>query len=163
VVPVGSDEGTGDHPADAELQARDLVPDPADAIQLLEGDDPLVGRDLEDAILRRVDDRMASAQMLFAELLQDLRARGGRVAEHAARTCPGVWLPPSRKAAASGAAPTPRPSQTRMTARRKGPIRTVRRATGWRWLRPRRRRRTRPPAPGGETRSSVAWRSAWFL
>ena len=77
-------ERPGDHPADAELEARDLVADAAPAVQLLGRDEVLVGRDLEDAVARRVEDRRAGAEVLLAQLLQDLGARGRLVAQDGA-------------------------------------------------------------------------------
>ncbi len=53
-------------------------------VQLLERDRLLVRRDLEDRVGGRVDDPLARALVLLAELLDDLGARGGDVAEHAA-------------------------------------------------------------------------------
>ena len=53
-------------------------------VELLERDRLLVRRDLEDRVGRRVDDPLARALVLLAELLDDLRPRGRLVAEHAA-------------------------------------------------------------------------------
>src|SRR3712207_6882539 len=47
-------------------------------------DDVDVGRDLEDGVGRRVDDRCAGAQVLGAEALEHLEAVGGLVAEEVA-------------------------------------------------------------------------------
>ena len=53
-------------------------------VELLERDRLLVRGDLEDRVGRRVDDPLAGPLVLLAELLDDLRARRGLVAEHAA-------------------------------------------------------------------------------
>ena len=81
---MNADEGTGDHPAHAELQAGDLVGHLADPIELVERDHLLVGRHLEHAVLGGVDDRPPGADVLLPQLLEDLGAGGGLVAEHPA-------------------------------------------------------------------------------
>jgi hypothetical protein len=65
------------------LAREDLAGDAAACVELLQRDRALVSRDLEDRVGRRVDDPLARALMLFAELLDDLRARRGLVADHA--------------------------------------------------------------------------------
>ena len=56
----------------------------AGVVQLLQRDRLLVGGDLKDAVGRGVDDPVAGALVLLAELLDDLGAGGGVVADHAA-------------------------------------------------------------------------------
>ena len=56
----------------------------AGRVQLLQRHRLLVGRDLEHAVGRRVDDPVAGALVLLAQPLDDLGARGGHVADHAA-------------------------------------------------------------------------------
>jgi hypothetical protein len=77
-------EGAGDHPPDGMLALEQPAGLPAPAVELVEGDDPLVGGDLEHRVGRGVDDRLAGLQVLGAELLDDLGARGWLVAEDAA-------------------------------------------------------------------------------
>jgi hypothetical protein len=84
VVPGLADERTGDHAADGVLAGQNLARDLAALVELLERDGLLVRGDLEDGVRRRVDDPLAGALMLLAELLDDLRARGRLVAEHTA-------------------------------------------------------------------------------
>ena len=77
-------EGPRDHAPDGVLAGQDLARVPAALVQLLERDRVLVRGDLEDGVGRRVDDPLARALVLLAELLDDLGAGGGLVAEHAA-------------------------------------------------------------------------------
>ena len=92
VVPVGrscvrarfADERPGDDPPHRVLAGEDLARDLAGAVQLLERNRLLVSRDLEDRVGRGVDDPLPGALMLLTELLDDLRARRGLVAEDAA-------------------------------------------------------------------------------
>ena len=60
-----------------------LAGDLADLIKTIDGNDLLVGRDLKNGIGRRVDDRLAGPDVLFAELLDDLGAARGMIAENA--------------------------------------------------------------------------------
>ena len=85
VVAGLSDERPGDHAPHRVLAGEDLARLPAALVQLLERNRLLVRRDLEDGVGRRVDDPLARLLVLLAELLDDLRARGRLVAEHAAR------------------------------------------------------------------------------
>ena len=66
------------------LAREDLARDATPVVQLLERDRLLVRRDLEDRVGGRVDDPLPRALVLLAELLDDLRTRGGPVAEHTA-------------------------------------------------------------------------------
>ena len=84
VVARLADERPRDHAADGVLAGQDLARDPAGLVELLERDRLLVRRDLEDRVGGRVDDPLAGALVLLAELLDDLRARRRLVAEHAA-------------------------------------------------------------------------------
>ena len=84
VVARLAEERARDHAADGVLAGQQLAGDPAALVELLERDRLLVRGDLEDRVGRRVDDPLAGALVLLAELLDDLRPRGGLVAEHAA-------------------------------------------------------------------------------
>ena len=77
-------EGPRDHAADRVLAGQDLARDPAALVELLERDRLLVRGDLEDGVGRRVDDPLARLLVLLAELLDDVGAGRGLVAEHAA-------------------------------------------------------------------------------
>ena len=81
---VGALERTGDHPADGVLSTQDPASRAAGGVQLLERDDRLVGRDLEHAVGRRVDDPAPCALVLGAQALDDLGARRCDVADHPA-------------------------------------------------------------------------------
>ena len=87
VAPRRAGERPCDHAADRVLAGEDLARGAAGLVELLERDRLLVRRDLEDRVGGGVDDPLAGALMLLAELLDDLRARGGLVAEHAAARC----------------------------------------------------------------------------
>jgi len=77
-----ADEGARDHPADIEWV--DHIPDLfAQAVKTREPEMLLVGGDLNHRIARRVEDRLAGRDMLFAELLDDFGARGVAVTEDA--------------------------------------------------------------------------------
>ena len=69
-----ADERARDDPPDSQADPRELVRDLAPSIQLRDRHDVLVRGDLEHAVGRRVDDRLAGAQVLRAELLDDGRA-----------------------------------------------------------------------------------------
>jgi hypothetical protein len=75
-------ERTRDHPPNVVLARQEPTREPAPRVQLLERDDVGMGRDLEDRITARVDDREARPEVLLAELLDDLRPRRGDVPEH---------------------------------------------------------------------------------
>ncbi len=83
-APGLSDERPGDHACDVVLSGQDAPRLGAPVVKLLDGDDILVGCDLEDAVRRRVDDRLPGAQVFLAELLDDLRARSRIVAQYPA-------------------------------------------------------------------------------
>src|SRR5947208_4707452 len=83
VVTRLADERPRDHAPDGVLAGQDLARDPAALVELLERDRLLVRRDLEDRVGRGVDDPLAGALMLLAELLDDLRPRRWLVAEDA--------------------------------------------------------------------------------
>ena len=51
-------KGPGDDPADFVLSAQQLPGDLANAVQLIKGNDFLVGGDLEDAVAGGIDDRL---------------------------------------------------------------------------------------------------------
>src|SRR5579862_6879498 len=84
VVAGLADERPRDHAADGVLAGEDLARDAAALVQLFEGDRLLVRGDLEDGVGGRVDDPLARLLMLLAELLDDLGAGGGLVAEDTA-------------------------------------------------------------------------------
>ena len=71
-----------DHTADSVLAGEDLARDAAAGVELLQRDRVLVRGDLEDRVGARVDDPFPRSLMLFAELLDDLRAARRPVAEH---------------------------------------------------------------------------------
>jgi len=79
-----SDERPRDHAADRVLAGENLARDPARLVELLERDRVLVRGDLEDRVGARVDDPLAGALVLLAELLDDLRPARRLVAEDAA-------------------------------------------------------------------------------
>ncbi len=76
-------ERTRDHAPDGVAAAKDLARHPASFVELLERDRVLVRCDLEDRVGGRVDDPLPGLLVLLAELLDDLRARGGSVADDA--------------------------------------------------------------------------------
>ena len=84
VVVGRAGERPRDHAADCVLAGEDLARDLARLVELVERHRLLVRRDLEDGVGRRVDDPLAGLLVLLAELLDDLGARRGLVAEHAA-------------------------------------------------------------------------------
>ncbi len=73
-----------DHTADRVLACEQPAGRAAGRVQLLERHRLLVGRDLKHAVGGRVDDPASGALVLLAEQLDDLGARGGDVADHAA-------------------------------------------------------------------------------
>ncbi len=83
VVPRFARERPRDHTPDCVPTGEDPPRDPAAVVELLERDRLLMGRDLEDGVGRRVDDPLARALVLFAELLDDLGTRRGLVTKHA--------------------------------------------------------------------------------
>ena len=78
------DDAADAHAARRRARRRSRRCDRAPAI----GIDVFVRGDLEHAVGRRVDDRLARAHVLGAEPLDDLGARGGDVAERAATDAP---------------------------------------------------------------------------
>ena len=79
-----SGERTRDDAADAKALADETERDFADAVLLVDRDDVFVRRDLEHAVGRRVDDRLAGPHVLGAQALDDLGARGDDVADRLA-------------------------------------------------------------------------------
>ncbi len=80
----GAGERSRDHPADRVL-VRQRGPYPAaDRVQLLGPNQVHVGGDLEDRVLARVHDQLASLEVAGAELLDRLDAVAGAVADHPA-------------------------------------------------------------------------------
>ena len=86
-----AEERPRDDAADVVLAAHQLARDRADAPQLLDRNDLLVRRDLEDGVGRGVDDRRAGAHVLFAELVEDHRPRRRLVAERLPADAPLVF------------------------------------------------------------------------
>ena len=84
VAPRLTFERPGDDAADRVLAGQDLAGDLATVVQLVKWDRVHVRRDLEDGVGGGVDDPLAGALMLLAQLLDDLRPRGRLVPEHAA-------------------------------------------------------------------------------
>ena len=76
-----ADEGACDHAIDLEGRHEHRASPLAPIVQRLEGHDLFVGRDLEDAVGGRVEDRPPGAHMLRAEFLDDLRAGGRHISE----------------------------------------------------------------------------------
>ncbi len=86
-IPGAAGERTGDHPADPPFVA-DLPGAQAHFIKVGQRHDLLVGRDLQHAVGRSVDDGKAAAHVLGAELGDDLGPRGGLVPQDAGRPGP---------------------------------------------------------------------------
>ena len=74
-------ERTGDHPADGVLAGEQASRDAAPLVQRRQRHHVLVRRDLEHGVAARVDDGLAGADVLVAELRDDLGARGRDVAQ----------------------------------------------------------------------------------
>jgi hypothetical protein len=79
----GADEGAGDDAADAQGVAE-AAGDVAIAVEFGDGDDVLVGGDLEDAVGGGVADQRAGLDVFFAEFVDDGGAAGGLVADELA-------------------------------------------------------------------------------
>ncbi len=73
-------ERPGDHPADVVVVAV-LSGDTAYPVELLEGDDVLVGGDLEHRVGRGVQDQFARLEVPGTEVFDDDGSGGGVVAE----------------------------------------------------------------------------------
>ncbi len=71
-----------DHPADGVLAGEDVPRGLGSRVQLLQRDRVRVGGDLKDAVTGRVDDPLPRLLVLLAELVDDLGARRGLVADH---------------------------------------------------------------------------------
>ena len=89
VARVGAHVGARDDAGHAVVAGEDLAGDAAVLVELLHGHEVLVGGDLEHAVGRGVDDEVAGLELLLAIVLDDLGARVGLVAKHAA---PGLAL-----------------------------------------------------------------------
>ena len=79
---LGPDERPGDDApyfirADADFAARNV----ADAVQFFQGDDVVVGGNLENAVCRRIDDGQARAEMFRPQAFDDFRTRCDFVAD----------------------------------------------------------------------------------
>ena len=97
-----ADKRPGDHPADAESFSDEFIRDLARPIQLWQRHDVFVRRDLEDAVSRCVHDERAGAHVVGPELVENLRARGRLVAQHATSGLPreltdDLWRKPEGK------------------------------------------------------------------
>ena len=79
--PGGALERAGDHPADGVLAGEQPSRDAAPLVQRRQRHHVLVRRDLEHGVAARVHDGLAGADVLLAELRDDLGARRGDVAE----------------------------------------------------------------------------------
>src|SRR5262249_31786075 len=79
-----TDERARNHAAHSVLPREDLAGDATRAVELVQRNRLFVSGDLEDRVRARVDDPLAGALMLFAELLDDLCSARRPVAEHAA-------------------------------------------------------------------------------
>ena len=77
-----ADERPSDDAADIVL-VHQVAGDLADVVEALQAEVLFVRGDLEHGIRRRVDDRLAGADVLFAEFFDDRRARRVLVAENA--------------------------------------------------------------------------------
>ena len=84
VVARLSDERAGDHAPDRVLPRQNLAGDPAGSVELVKRDRLLVRGDLKDGVGGRIDDPLAGPLVFLAELFDDVRPRGGLVAEHPA-------------------------------------------------------------------------------
>ena len=78
VFRIGAHKRPGDHPPHRVLAREDLAGFLADLVKFRDRDHIFMGRNLENAVSRGVDDRLAGAQVLLAQLLKDHGA-GGRV------------------------------------------------------------------------------------
>lgn len=83
IVSGAADERAGDHASHAVFVLQQTARDAADVIQLGHGHDVLVRGDLEHAVGGGVHDQLAGDIVLVAQLLNDLRAGRGTVANHA--------------------------------------------------------------------------------
>ena len=81
---AGADEGTGDHPAHAVLALQDPPGNTAVLVELLQRDDLLMGRNLEDGVSGGVDNQVPGLHMLVAEFVDDGGAGPGGVGQDAA-------------------------------------------------------------------------------
>ena len=97
IAPVGrslesrcglAEKRPGDHPPDVQ-RVDEGAHRPAQLIEPFEPEMPLMGRDLDDGIGRRVADRLACPDVLFAQPRDDLRARCVAVAQDAGNASPG--------------------------------------------------------------------------
>ncbi len=77
-------EGAGDDAADFIGAAKDIARGFADFVELEERDHFFVRGHLKNAVGGGVDNGRAGADVLFAQLLDDLRAGGGFVAQRVA-------------------------------------------------------------------------------
>ena len=82
-----ADERPGDHPADVQ-RIDQLARQLAELVEPLEAEMPFMRGDLDNGIRRRVADRLAGPDMLLAEPVDDLGARGMAVAENAGQRLP---------------------------------------------------------------------------
>ena len=83
IVPVASDEGTGDDPAHAVLPSQDPPGDPAVLVELFHGNHVLVSRDLEDGIRGGIDDQIPGLHVLVTVLVDDGGSGPGSVCQDA--------------------------------------------------------------------------------
>ncbi len=87
VAAIGADERPRNHPAHVVVVDQ-LARDIADVVQALQAEGLFVAGDLEHAVGRSVDDRLAAAHVFLAELRDDGGAGGMAGAEHSRQPCP---------------------------------------------------------------------------
>lgn len=80
---AGADERPGNDSAHAVLPLQDLPGRPAVTVQFFQGHDLFMGRYLEHAVRRCIDDQIAACHMGIPIVLNHGRAGIGQVAEHA--------------------------------------------------------------------------------
>src|SRR5690606_1639132 len=84
-----SDERSRDHAADSD-SLGELARGSTDLVEPFEAESGLGGGDLKHAVRRCVDDRLAGAQVLLAQIIEDLGSRGGPVAQVARQVILGA-------------------------------------------------------------------------
>ena len=78
---AGTDEGTGNHAAHAQIAGEHLAGDAAHFVQLLAGVNVLMAGHLEHAVRRSIHDGRAGTHVLLAQFIQDDSAGGGNIAD----------------------------------------------------------------------------------
>ncbi len=80
-IGIFPDKGAGDDPAHGVFSHKNFSGDSAVFIKLFGRNKALVGGDLENAVGRGIDNKLARFKMLAAEVLYNLRSRIGFVAQ----------------------------------------------------------------------------------